>query len=144
MARARIQRGRERVMASAWETIRSERRREPRYQVSLRASVSVIEPETVKSGGATVLAHTRDVSKEGLCLVMPAARMGLHNLDEGGHAVLIVLVLPAGDSVKLEGRLTYCTPLKADEPAAGCLAGIQITALGPADRAAYHDFIDSL
>jgi hypothetical protein len=131
-------------MASAWETIRSERRLEPRHQVSLRASVSVIEPETGEARGAAVLAHTRDVSKEGLSLVMPAARMGPHNLDEGGHAVLIVLVLPAGDSVTLEGRLAYCTPLKEDEPAAGCLAGIQITALGPEDRDAYHDFIDSL
>jgi hypothetical protein len=131
-------------MASAWETIRSERRREPRYKVSLRASVSVIEPETGESLEAAVLAHTTDVSKEGLCLVMPDARMGPHNLGEGGHAVLIVLVLPSGDSVKLEGRLAYCTPLKADELAAGCLAGIQITALGPEDLAAYHDFIDSL
>ena len=131
-------------MASAWETIRSERRREPRHKVSLRASVSVIEPETEESRGATVLAHTRDVSKEGLSLVMPEARIGPHNLDEGGHDVLIVLVLPAGDSVNIEGRLAYCTPLKADEPTAGCLAGIQITVLDPADRAAYHDFIDSL
>jgi PilZ domain len=131
-------------MASAWETIRSERRREPRYKVSLRASVSLIGPETEESRGSTVLAHTRDVSKEGLCLVMPDAGMGPHDLDEGGHGVLIVLMLPAGDSVKLEGRLAYCTPLEADEPAAGCLAGIRITALGPADRAAYHDFIDSL
>jgi hypothetical protein len=131
-------------MASAWETIRSERRQEPRYKVRLRASVSVIAPEMGESPAATVLAHTRDVSKDGLCLVMPAARMGPHNLDQGGHDVLVVLVLPAGDSVKLEGRLAYCTPLKADEPAAGCLAGVQITALDTADRAAYHDFIDSL
>jgi hypothetical protein len=58
--------------------------------------------------------------------------------------VLIVLVLPAGDSVKLEGRLAYCTPLKPDDPAAGCVAGVQITGLSAADRAAYCDFIDSL
>ena len=131
-------------MASVWETISSERRQGPRHKVSLRASVSVIEPGAEESRRATVLAHTRDVSTDGLCLVMPAARMGPHNLDEGGHAVLVVLVLPTGQSVKLEGRLAYCTPLKADEPAAGCLAGVQITALGPEDRAAYYDFIDSL
>jgi hypothetical protein len=131
-------------MASVWETISSERRQGPRHKVSLRASVSVIEPETGESRGAAVLAHTRDVSADGLCLVMPAARMGPHNLDEGGHAVLVVLVLPAGHSIKIEGRLAYCTPLKADEPAAGCLAGIQITALSPEDRAAYHDFMDTL
>ena len=131
-------------MASAWETISSDRRREPRHKVSLRASVSVAEPDAEESLRVTVLAHTRDVSREGLCLVMPSSRLGSHSLDEGGRAVLIVLVLPAGDSVKLEGRLAYCTPLKEDEPAAGCLAGVQITALAPEDHAAYHDFIDTL
>jgi hypothetical protein len=131
-------------MASAWETISSDRRREPRYKVSLRASVSVIEPGAEESRRATVLAHTRDVSKGGLSLVMPDARLGAHSLGEGGHAVLVVVVLPTGDHVNLEGRMTYCMPLKVDEPAAGCLAGVQITALGPKDRAAYYDFIDSL
>jgi hypothetical protein len=131
-------------MASAWETISSDRRREPRHRVSLRASVSVVDPETEESRRITVLAHTREVSKGGLSLVMPDARLGSHSLGKGSHAVLIVLVLPAGHSVKLEGRLAYCLPLKEDEYAAGCLAGIQITALGPEDRDAYHDFIDSL
>ncbi|HYG80387.1 MAG TPA: PilZ domain-containing protein [Pyrinomonadaceae bacterium] len=131
-------------MASAWETISSDRRSEPRHKVSLRASVSVVEPGAGEGSRATVLAHTRDVSREGLCLVMPSSRLGSQSLGEGGRAVLIVLVLPAGDSVKLEGRLAYCIPLEADEPAAGCLAGVQITALGPEDRAAYHDFIDRL
>ncbi|HJU55539.1 MAG TPA: PilZ domain-containing protein [Pyrinomonadaceae bacterium] len=131
-------------MASAWETISSDRRREPRYKLSLRASVSVIEPGAEESRLATVLAHTRDVSKGGLSLVIPDASLGSHSLGEGSHDVLVVVVLPAGDSVKLEGRLAYCIPLKADEPVAGCLAGILITALGPEDRAAYYDFIDSL
>ena len=131
-------------MASAWETISSDRRREPRYQIRLRASVSVVEPGAEESQRATVLAHTRDVSREGLCLVMPSFRLGPHGLDEGSHAVLIVLVLPTGDSVKLEGNLAYCIPLEADEPTAGCLAGIQITELAIEDRTAYHDFLDSL
>ncbi|HWT01365.1 MAG TPA: PilZ domain-containing protein [Pyrinomonadaceae bacterium] len=131
-------------MASAWETISSDRRREPRHQVRLRASVSAAERETEEGLRVTVLAHTRDLSKEGLCLVMPSSHLGSHSLNEEGRAVLIVLVLPTGDSVNLEGRLAYCTPLKGDEPAAGCLAGVEITRLAPEDRAAYHDFIDSL
>ncbi len=131
-------------MASAWETISSDRRQEPRYKISLTASIAVIEPGAEESRRVTVLAHTRDVSKGGLSLVMPDSSLGSHSLGEGSHAVLVIVMLPAGDHVKLEGRLAYCMPLKADEPAAGCLAGIQITALGPEDRAAYHDFIDSL
>ncbi|HEY0375536.1 MAG TPA: PilZ domain-containing protein [Pyrinomonadaceae bacterium] len=126
-------------MASAWETINSDRRCEPRHKVSLRASVSVVDAGADEKLRVSVLAHTRDMSKEGLCLVMPDGRLG-----EEAHTVLIVLVLPSGVSVKLEGRSAYCTPLKPDEPTAGCLAGVLITRLEPEDRAAYDDFIDSL
>lgn len=126
-------------MASAWETIRRDRRQEPRHKVSLMASVSVIEAATGQSHGDVVLAQTRDVSREGLSIVLPSSRLGPHDLGEGGHSVLIVLALPAGDSVKIEGRLAHCLPLTE-----GCLAGFQITRLSAEDRAAYHDFIDSL
>ena len=130
-------------MASAWQTISSDRRSGPRHMVRLRASVSVLEAETGE-GGATVLAHTRDISRDGLCLVMPTSRIGSFSLGEGSRAVLVVLVLPSGDSVNLEGRLAYCIPLESDEPAAGCLAGVRITGLAPGDGAAYYDFIDGL
>ncbi|HKQ54221.1 MAG TPA: PilZ domain-containing protein [Pyrinomonadaceae bacterium] len=131
-------------MASAWETISRDRRQEPRYKVSLRASVSVIEAATAQDHGDVVLAQTSDVSRGGLSLVLFATRLGPYNLGEGEHSVLIVLALPSGDSVKLAGRLAYCTPLKPDDPAAGCLAGIQITELSADDRAVYDEFIDSL
>lgn len=126
-------------MASAWETIRRDRRQEPRYMVSLRASVSVIDAATGQSHGDVVLAQTRDVSREGLSLVLPSSRLGAHDLAEGNHSVLIVLALPAGDSVKIEGRLAHCLPL-----ADGCQAGFQITRLSEEDRAIYHDFIAGL
>jgi len=125
-------------MASAWETISRDRRREPRYKVSLRASVSL------QNHGDVILAHTSDVSREGLCLVLPSSRLGPHNLGEGEHSVLIVLALPSGDSVQIEGRLAHCLPLPDGAPTDGCLAGFQITRLSAEDRAAYYDFIDSL
>ncbi len=131
-------------MASAWETITRDRRREPRHIVSLRASVSVIEAATGQGHSDVILAHTRDVSLEGLCLVLPSSRLGPHNLGEGNHSVLIVLALPAGDHVKIEGRLAHCLPMADGDPTAGCLAGFQITRLSTEDRAVYHAFIDSL
>ena len=131
-------------MASAWETIRRDRRREPRHKVSLRASVSVIEAVTEQSQGEVILAQTRDVSRDGLCLVLPSSRLGPHDLSEGDHTVLIVLALPSGESVKMEGRLAHCLPLPGGAPEAGCLAGFQITRLSAEDRDAYHDFINSL
>jgi hypothetical protein len=131
-------------MAAAWETISRDRRRQPRFKVSLRASVSVAEAGAEQSRGDVVLAHTRDVSREGLCLVLPSSRLGPHDLNERTQVVLIVLALPTGGSVRLEGRLAHCLPLKTGDPTAGCLAGFQITGPAPKDRAAYHDFIDSL
>jgi hypothetical protein len=127
-------------MASAWETIRRDRRQEPRHKVSLRASVSVIG----ESHGVVVLAHTRDISRDGLGLVLPSYQLGPHNLGEGDHSVLIVLGLPAGDSVRIEGRLAHCLPAKEKDPTAGCLAGFQITGLSEEDRVTYYDFIASL
>jgi hypothetical protein len=131
-------------MPSAWETIRRNRRREPRHKVSLRASVSVIEAATGAGHGDAVLAQTRDISRDGLCLVLPSSRLGPHDLGEGNHAVLIVLALPTGESVRIEGRLAHCLPLPGDAPAAGCLAGFEITRLSAEDRDAYDDFISGL
>lgn len=130
------------MASSAWETIRNNRRREPRYRVRLMASVSVIE-QIEESRWATVLSYTRDVSREGLCLIIPSSRMGCHNLEEANHVLQVVLVLPDGASVTLDGQLIYCTVYNA-EPETGYLAGVKIAEINSEDRARYDEFIDSL
>ena len=129
-------------MASAWETISNNRRREPRYRVRLTVSVSIVE-ETEENQWATVLAFTRDVSREGLCLVMPSSRMGCHNLEEADHVLRVILVLPEGVSITLESRLAYCTTY-VSESEAGYLAGVKITEINSVDRTIYDDFIAGL
>jgi PilZ domain len=132
------------VMASAWETISNNRRREPRYRVSLVASVSLIGKETEDARWTTVLARTRDISREGLCLIMPSAVLGSHNLNEGEHVMRVVLGLPNGDGIMLEGRLVYCRPFHAGGFGGEYLAGINFAGIGPVARAAYDDFLDGL
>jgi hypothetical protein len=129
-------------MASAWETISNNRRRETRYRVSLTASVSIVEG-IEGNQWPTVLAYTRDVSREGLCLVMPSSRIGCHNLEDANHVLRVILVLPNGVSIDLESQLVYCTTYTA-ESEAGYLAGVKIMEINSVDRAVYDDFIDSL
>lgn len=129
-------------MASAWETISNNRRRETRYRVRLTASVSIVEGME-KDKWPTVLAYTRDVSREGLCLVMPSSRMGCHNLEEANPIMRVILVLPSSVSVRLESRLVYCTTYTAVSDA-GYLAGVKITEINSEDRRLYEDFINGL
>jgi hypothetical protein len=129
-------------MASAWETISNNRRREPRYRVRLTASVSTIE-ETEENRWATVLAYTRDISRKGLCLFMPSSGMGCHNLEGATHALRVILVLPNGVSITLESQLIYCTTYTV-ESESGYLAGVKITEISSVDRATYEDFMASL
>jgi hypothetical protein len=131
-------------MASAWETISNNRRREPRYRVSLTASVSLIGKETDDAQWMTVLARTRDISREGLCLILPSAVLGSDDLNEGAHLLRVVLGLPSGEGIMMEGRLVYCRPFKTARFGGEYLAGINLTAIGPLARSAYEDFIDSL
>lgn len=130
-------------MASAWETISNNRRRKSRYKVSLKASISLVEKESKESQWTTVLARTRDISREGLCLIMPSADMGCHHLGEGNYVVRIMLVLPTEANIKLEGQLVYCLPFKASEYA-GYLVGVKITELSVGDRIIFNELIDSL
>jgi hypothetical protein len=132
------------MASSAWETINNNRRREPRHKVRLTASVSLIGQEIEESQTTTVLAYTRDISKAGLCLVMPSSHMGCHNLEEGNHVLRIVLVLPAGTSVRMEGQLMYCLPFDAEGFGGGYLSGVKLTESSPEDYTLYHDFIETL
>lgn len=129
-------------MATAWEIISTNRRRETRYGVRLTASVSIVE-EGEEHQWPTVLAYTRDVSREGLCLVMPSSRMGCHYLEDANHVMRVILVLPDGVSVRLESQLVYCTTYTV-ESEAGYLAGVKITEINSQDRMVYDDFINRL
>jgi hypothetical protein len=129
-------------MASAWETISNNRRRETRYRVRLTASVSIVEGLD-ENQWPTSLAYTRDLSREGLCLVMPSSRMGCHNLEDANHVMRVILVLPSGVSIDLQSQLVYCTTYTAESDA-GYLAGVKIMKINLEDRIVYNEFIGSL
>lgn len=131
-------------MASTWKMISENRRRMPRYKESLAASVSIIEAGAEGSQWPTVLAYTRDVSQGGIGLILPSSRIGCHDLNKGDYILHVVLAVPIGGSVKMQGRLIYCRSFDEIKCGVGCLVGIEVTGVSPCDLSAYHDFIDSL
>ena len=130
-------------MASAWEIISSNRRGGPRYRLGLAASVSIDE-ELGDSDLPAVLARTRDVSREGLCLIMTTASLGCHNLIDGAHALRITLALPTGTEIELKCQVVYCLHHKASEPGGEYFVGVRIKGDSSPGFAIYEDFIRSL
>jgi hypothetical protein len=108
------------------------------------ASVSLIEKEADESLWPSILAYTRDVSREGLALVIPTSRLGCHELSEGDHILKIVLAISHEVSVHLVARLMHCGVLSEDEAGVGYLIGVRIEQASAEDRALYNEFIDGL
>lgn len=131
-------------MFSAWDIINSNRRIAPRHKIRLPASVSLVEKETDESLWPSILAYTRDVSREGLALVMPTSRMGCHELSEGVYVLKIVLAISHEVSVQLIVRLMHCGILSEDEAGVGYLIGVKIEEISAEDRPLYDEFIGSL
>jgi hypothetical protein len=131
-------------MFSAWDTINNNRRTGPRYRARMPVSVSLVEPETEQSQWPSVLAYTRDVSREGMSIVLPSSRLGCHELNAGDHILRIVLAVSTEASVHLTARLMHCGVFSEDEAGVGYLIGVKIEELSPEDRLLYDEFIGGL
>jgi len=130
-------------MFSAWDTINSNRRLNPRHKARIRAGVSLFFAEIEDRDRTSVLAYTRDLSRDGMALVLPSARMGSHDLCEGDHVLEIVLAISNGANVRLTARLVHCG-LYEDESGASYLVGVRIETMSAEDRTLYDQFIEGL
>ncbi|HEX8144906.1 MAG TPA: PilZ domain-containing protein [Pyrinomonadaceae bacterium] len=131
-------------MFSAWDTINRNRRMEARYRTRLPASVSVVESGIAESRWPSILGYTRDVSRDGMALVIPTSRLGCYELGQGDHRLRIFLAISAEVRVGMIVRLVHCGVFSEDEAEAGYLIGVKIEELGPEDRLLYDEFIASL
>lgn len=131
-------------MFSAWDTINNNRRVGPRYRARLPVSVSLIEPETEESQWPSVLAYTRDVSREGMSIILLSSRLGCHVLNEGDYVLRIVLAVSAQASVHVTAKLIHCGVFNEDEASSGFLVGVKIEEISPEDRTLYDEFISGL
>src|SRR5579885_908524 len=89
-----------RSIASRLRELVADRRRAPRHSVRLPALVSLLDPSGAQP--ANVSGHTRDVSEDGLALVLPSIRVGDRYLVGDAVSLRVTLRLPDAN-VRLYG-----------------------------------------
>jgi PilZ domain len=120
----------------------ADRRRSPRYRVRLPVIVSLLEAE----GGAepaNASGHTRDVSADGLGLVLPNIRVGGRYLVGDSLTLRVTLKLPEGYA-RLYGTPVRYEKLEEEDADKGFLVGLRLTDTSEQDLALLADYIKSL
>jgi hypothetical protein len=131
-----------RKIASRLREFVADRRRSPRYRVSLPITVSLLDAEA-SAEPALVQGRTRDVSADGLSIVLPNIRVGGRYLVGDSVTLRITLKLP--DSyARLYGMPVRYEKLEADGPDTGFIVGIRLTDISERDHALLLNYIKSL
>ena len=113
-----------------------DRRHMTRYRVHLEVTVSPATP--TKANGrrpASLQGYTRDISANGLGLIMPAIRIGDRYLAGENCRIAITLELPSGP-INLIATSARYEPLE-DPGELGFLIGARITSISDGDRKLY-------
>lgn len=120
-----------------------DRRQSPRLRVRLLFSISV--RRRAKANGATpsdrtLKGHTRDVSVNGLAMMLPQVHLEGHHLAAEGRELHVVLELPSGAIPLVVIPKRY---EKLDESELGCnyLIGAKIVQVNEEDRIRLENFI---
>jgi PilZ domain-containing protein len=121
------------------------RRRAARRKAQRKARLMI--SVSLTTGGETTMpleGYTRDISEDGLAIIVPSLRVGDTYLNSEDCTVRVVLLeVPAG-SVEI-----YATPvryqyLEVSGPEEGHLLGLRITKMSDEDRARYDRYLRSL
>jgi len=131
-----------RKIASRLRQLVADRRRAPRYRVSLPVSVSLLDAEA-SAEPALVQGHTRDVSGDGLALILPNIRVGGRYLVGDSVTLRVTLKLPEGYA-RLYGTPVRHEKLDANGPETGFLVGLRLTDTDARDHALLVNYINSL
>src|ERR1041384_6332306 len=122
---------------------KQERRSEPRYQISLPATVIFLgSTETPDEQPPATLGTTRDISSRGLAIFVPSAPSS-GDLTEAQRALKVVLTLPTGYVIMLARRVWHKEP-ETERPELGHLIAAQITEMSETDRAIYQEYLQRL
>ena len=122
--------------------LKGERRSDPRYQVSLPATVIFLGTAAGNEQPLATLGTTRDLSNNSVALVAPSFPFAAE-LTPAQRALRLTLALPVG-YVVAEAVLVRHEQLPAAHREVGYLLAAQITDMHPADRAMYLDYIKGL
>jgi hypothetical protein len=126
----------------------ADRRQAARFKAQRQArllfNVSVVNDATGESRTQTIplVGFTRDISENGLGLVVPSLRVGdRYLIDEGCTLRVVLLDLPTGEAE------VYATPVRYEElpePEIGHLIGVEITEISDSDRGRLLQFLKTL
>lgn len=122
------------------------RRRVIRRAARLPVSVSLAgtdEPADSAHGPLSVLGYTRDLSTDGLALIVPSIALSEDELASGEHRLRIILALPGGD---IEMRVTTVRHERLDERDAeiGHLIAVSISETSENERELYLEYLQAL
>jgi hypothetical protein len=134
-----------RSLASRIREYVGDRRHTDRHRVRLAASVSLIQKARTANGGrpaAALSGQTRDVSADGLAIIVPAIHIDGHHLVGEGRTLLIKLQLP-DTTLSIKVNPVRYERLDEDETESGYLIAMHITEMQDDERAAYHEYIES-
>jgi len=131
-----------RSIASRLRQFVADRRRAPRHMVRLPVIASLLDAAS-NSQPANVAGHTRDVSEDGLAVVLPNIRVGERYLVGDAVTLRVTLKLP-GESVRLYGTPVRYERLEEGQPDAGFLIGIRLDQASDRDRALLYDYLKTL
>ncbi len=117
-----------------------DRRHMPRYRTRLEVTVSPATP--TKANGrrpASLQGYTRDISSNGLGLIVPAIRIGDRYLAGENCRLAITLELPSGP-IQLIATSARYEPLE-DSVELGFLIGAHITTISDTDRKSFLAYL---
>jgi hypothetical protein len=129
-----------------WEIFGNDRRRVIRRKVRLPASLSLTDTETPASSKAhplSALGYTRDISADGLALIVPSASLGDQAITRGGQMLRIILALPAGN-ILMRATVVRHEHLEESGPDIGYLIGLSISEMSEGDRNLYVEYLHTL
>lgn len=133
-------------MTNAWEVLNPNRRSSPRFLARLPTSLSLADN---KSGlghidrPPIIPGETKDISLDGLALIVPSLRTDLHDLTQLQHVWRIVMALPIGH-VQIHAVLVRFQRFRGDAPQTGYLIGMRIAEMSEADRVLFNDYMQTL
>ena len=120
-----------------------DRRRSPRLQVRLAFSLSVVRQNKVKRLNAsdrTLKGHTRDISANGLALLLPQIQLDGYHLAAEDREMRVVLELAGGVVTMVVVPKRY-EKLERSELGCNYLIGARIVRIDEEDKARYQDFM---
>jgi hypothetical protein len=133
-------------MSQSFEVLNLNRRSSPRFSARLPSSLSLAERESGLGHidrPAVIPGETKDVSLEGLALIVPSLRTDRHDLTQLKHVWRIVMALPRGH-VQIHAMLMRFQRVRGEDLQTGYLIGLRIEEMTESDRRLFTDYVQSL